>query len=123
MQLLLIEDSSMARLVIERHLKAVGWKVVSAVDGWQALAWCLKQPFDLIVTDRELPDFNGEEFARRLRSRRNPNRHTPVVALSATVTPEIAEDCAKSGIVALFEKPLQRRDVISMLRHALPKAG
>ena len=66
--------------------------------------------------DIDLPDFDGCEVARRIRSETsNPNNHTPIVALTANPAIKIKQICRIVGMQSVFAKPLQSHQVREIL--------
>ena len=80
MHVLLIEDDTEAASLLLRGLHASGYTVEHAADGREGLDKALQLPFDLIITDRMLPQLDGLTLIERLRARGSA---TPVLVLSA----------------------------------------
>ena len=80
MQVLLIEDDTEAAGLLVRGLHESGYTVEHAADGREGLARALQGQFELIVTDRMLPQLDGLTIIERLRAR---GSGTPVLVLSA----------------------------------------
>jgi two-component system chemotaxis sensor kinase CheA len=105
---LLVDDSAFFRNMLAPVLKAAGYKVrvaPSAQEGLVALR--SGQPFDVVLTDIEMPDMNGFEFAETIRS----DAHLasmPIIALSSLVSPAAIERGRQAGFhdyVAKFDRP------------------
>ena len=93
-RLLLVDDTPFFLEVVKRYLTAEGHEVETAVNGEEGLArLAAGRPFDLIVSDIEMPVMDGWEFARETRRR---GIKTPMLALTSLsgVAYEIkARDC------------------------------
>jgi two-component system chemotaxis sensor kinase CheA len=89
-------------------LKAAGYKVRVAVNAQEGLAELRsKQTFDVVLTDIEMPDMNGFEFAETIRADNNLSR-MPIIALSSLVSPAAIERGRQAGFhdfVAKFDRP------------------
>src|SRR6187401_3496708 len=85
--ILVVDDNPATRYSTSRVLKAAGFVVIEAATGGEALAQAEKGP-DLVVLDVNLPDMNGYDVCRMLRSRPDSAR-TPVVHLSATFVSDV----------------------------------
>jgi two-component system chemotaxis sensor kinase CheA len=105
---LLVDDSAFFRNMLAPVLKAAGYKVrvaPSAQEGLAALRSGLT--FDVVLTDIEMPDMNGFEFAETIRS----DAHLasmPIIALSSLVSPAAIERGRQAGFhdyVAKFDRP------------------
>jgi two-component system chemotaxis sensor kinase CheA len=105
---LLVDDSAFFRNMLAPVLKAAGYKVrvaPSAQEGLVALR--SGQPFDVVLTDIEMPEMNGFEFAETIRA----DTHLasmPIIALSSLVSPAAIERGRQAGFhdyVAKFDRP------------------
>jgi PAS domain S-box-containing protein len=67
---LVVEDNSSARMAIEGHLEDLGWTVLGAASGAEAIELAGDAEISALLTDYSLPDMTGDEIARLLRSRR-----------------------------------------------------
>jgi CheY-like chemotaxis protein len=82
---LLVDDAPFFREVVGRYLSGAGMAVTSAVHGKDALEKLSEGPFDLIVSDIEMPVMDGWTFARHVRDR---GYRGPLLALSSLRKPE-----------------------------------
>ena len=104
---LLVDDSAFFRNMLAPVLKAAGYRVRTAPTAQEALAALRAQSFDVILTDIEMPDMNGFEFAEVVRSDNNLAA-TPIIGLSALVSPAAIERGRQAGFhdyVAKFDRP------------------
>jgi two-component system, chemotaxis family, sensor kinase CheA len=105
---LLVDDSAFFRNMLAPVLKAAGYKVrvaPSAQEGLVALR--SGQSFDVVLTDIEMPDMNGFEFAETIRSDAHLSS-MPIIALSSLVSPAAIERGRQAGFhdyVAKFDRP------------------
>ena len=105
---LLVDDSAFFRNMLAPVLKAAGYKVRVAPSAQEGLAALRSgQAFDVVLTDIEMPDMNGFEFAETIRS----DAHLasmPIIALSSLVSPAAIERGRQAGFhdyVAKFDRP------------------
>ncbi|NOJ50460.1 hybrid sensor histidine kinase/response regulator [Bradyrhizobium archetypum] len=105
---LLVDDSAFFRNMLAPVLKAAGYKVRVAVNAQEGLtALRSGQSFDVVLTDIEMPDMNGFEFAETIRSDNNLSQ-LPIIALSSLVSPAAIERGRQAGFhdyVAKFDRP------------------
>ena len=105
---LLVDDSAFFRNMLAPVLKAAGYKVrvaPSAQEGLVALR--SGQLFDVVLTDIEMPDMNGFEFAETIRADTHLSS-MPIIALSSLVSPAAIERGRQAGFhdyVAKFDRP------------------
>ena len=89
-------------------LKAAGYKVRVAVNAQEGLAALRSShTFDVVLTDIEMPDMNGFEFAETIRADNNLST-MPIIALSSLVSPAAIERGRQAGFhdyVAKFDRP------------------
>jgi len=81
-QVLLADDEEQLALAIKIRLEAKGYRVVTVVDGRQALESVAKQPPDLVILDVHMPVMDGYSCLREL-NRLYGRRRPPVVILTA----------------------------------------
>jgi two-component system chemotaxis sensor kinase CheA len=105
--LLLVDDSAFFRNMLAPVLKAAGYRVRTAPTAQEGLAALRAQTFDVVLTDIEMPDMNGFEFAETIRSDSNLGA-MPIIGLSALVSPAAIERGRQAGFhdyVAKFDRP------------------
>jgi two-component system chemotaxis sensor kinase CheA len=105
---LLVDDSAFFRNMLAPVLKAAGYKVRVAPNAQEGLvALRSGQPFDVVLTDIEMPDMNGFEFAEVIRADAHLSA-MPIIALSSMVSPAAIERGRLAGFhdyVAKFDRP------------------
>jgi two-component system chemotaxis sensor kinase CheA len=106
MRVLLVEDSMFFRNLTVPFLAEIGFQVIAAPSGKDALTILQKQEFDVVVTDIEMPLMDGFELAVAIRS--NPlYNHIPIYAFTATANDSIerrVKECGMSGFVLKTER-------------------
>jgi two-component system chemotaxis sensor kinase CheA len=105
---LLVDDSAFFRNMLAPVLKAAGYKVALATNAQEGLVVLRAgQKFDAILTDIEMPDMNGFEFAETIRADRKLPP-TPIIGLSSLISPAAIERGRQAGFhdyVAKFDRP------------------
>ena len=105
---LLVDDSAFFRNMLAPVLKAAGYRVRVAPNAEEGLAALRSgQLFDVVLTDIEMPDMNGFEFAETIRSDAHLGQ-IPIIALSSMVSPAAIERGRQAGFhdyVAKFDRP------------------
>ncbi|KQW21012.1 ATPase [Afipia sp. Root123D2] len=105
---LLVDDSAFFRNMLAPVLKAAGYSVSTATSANEGLGVLRSgRQFDVILTDIEMPEMNGFEFAEAIRADQRMNT-MPIIALSSLVSPAAIERGRQVGFhdyVAKFDRP------------------
>ena len=105
---LLVDDSAFFRNMLAPVLKAAGYRVRVAPNAQEGLSALRSgQAFDVVLTDIEMPDMNGFEFAETIRADAHLSS-MPIIALSSMVSPAAIERGRQAGFhdyVAKFDRP------------------
>ena len=81
--ILVIEDYGDSREMLKLLLESLGYRVLAAANGHEALALAASDHLDLILTDFGLPDMDGLRVVRRLRKLNERLRTVPIIMLTA----------------------------------------
>jgi len=108
-RILLVEDNLLAQKTAKINLESWGNLVDVASNGREGLLQAQENKYDLIYMDVGLPDLSGPYITRVIRTQvDNPNRNTPIVALTAHVDDEVKAACVGSGMNDVIAKPLMK---------------
>jgi signal transduction histidine kinase len=118
-RVLLVEDNPVNQTVIEAMLESLGYHVVVANDGVQAVHAAERQEFDAILMDCRLPGLDGYEATRRIR-RLEGCRMLPIIALTANALQGDRERCLEAGMNDYLAKPFKRTELQQLLLRWLP---
>lgn len=107
MSLLVADDHHANRMVLQRLLQKAGHRVV-CVDGGEAVLDALAESdFDAVIVDLHMPGMSGLDMLKELRVMQAGGApRTPVLVLSADVTPEAIQRCTQAGAHAFLAKPV-----------------
>jgi len=119
MKILIVDDNMIARKVLEYNLTKYRYQVVLATTGMEAMK-VLESNSDvgLIITDIMMPDMDGLELLRQVRSNSELN-DTPVILCSALSDTELIKKAAKLGCRYYVVKPVQIKVLLQMVQEAL----
>ena len=111
-QILLAEDSSFFRRQVKKFLTDAGYAVVDCEDGREAWKTLQASPnrFKLILTDIEMPNMDGLELTRRIRSE-NQFVETPIIALTSLASQEDFQRGFDAGVTE-YQVKLDRDELI-----------
>ena len=115
-RLLLADDDEVNRLVIGGMLRRIGHDVVFALDGRQAVREVTRQEFDLVIMDMHMPEMDGIEATRAIRTLPGPKARIPVIGLTADAIVENRPQYLASGLDELLTKPISATDLAAVIR-------
>ncbi len=112
---LLVEDNEDNRIIYSTVLRHVGYDVVEAEDGVQAVALARSTLPDVILMDISIPGMDGWEATRILRQ--DPaTKDIPIIALTAHALADDRERALQMGFTAYLAKPVEPRTVVAEVR-------
>jgi len=113
LRLLVVEDDLINSQYLKEILKRYdNCESEFAFDGTEAINMALKNHFDVILLDIQLPGTNGYEVARIIRKH---NTEVIIIAQTAFAMPEDKQKCISSGCNSYISKPINFRDLFDML--------
>ena len=123
-RVLLVEDNSINQLVAKGLIKGFGLQIDIAENGIEALDLLRKpksQTYSLILMDCEMPEMDGYEGTRQIRSgRAGPqNKEIPIIAMTANVMQGIREKCEAAGMNDYLAKPIEPNQLLAKLQEWL----
>ncbi|MCG8701066.1 MAG: response regulator, partial [Bacteroidales bacterium] len=102
---LVVDDILHNRLLLINIIKNIGCKVLEARHGREAIDIILKNKVDLIFMDIEMPIMNGFETTEYIRKKmKYPHKYTPIVAVTAAISPQAMGDYQSRGFDDVFYK-------------------
>jgi CheY-like chemotaxis protein len=113
---LIAEDNFPNQKVAVLLLKKLGVRMDLAENGSVALEHLMARPYDLVLMDCHMPEMNGYEAAAEIRRREGPNRHVPIVAVTADVASGSRERALESGMNDFIGKPIHVSELERVLR-------
>jgi two-component system cell cycle response regulator DivK len=121
-KILVIEDNEWSRDMLARRLSRRGYQVLVAADGKRGIAMTREQRPDLILMDMSLPEMDGWEATRRLKS--DPaTRSIPIVALTAHAMASDRQKAMDAGCDDYHTKPVDFENLVRSLESFLAAAA
>lgn len=119
---LVVEDTDAVRIVLRMQLTILGYHVLEARNGLEAVDIAGRERPDIILMDIGLPLLDGLEAARLLRG--NPEtREIPVVALTAFSDPDTRTRALAAGCREFAPKPIEMKELGEVVERNLPPGG
>jgi two-component system sensor histidine kinase RpfC len=107
MQVLIADDHAANRMVLQGLLQKAGHRVVAVEDGESVLDALGSSDYDVVIVDLHMPGISGLDMLRQLRvMEAGAEKKTPVIMLSADVTPEAIRECEEAGARSFIPKPV-----------------
>jgi two-component system, sensor histidine kinase and response regulator len=119
MRVLVVEDNHVTRVVAARTLERRGLEVHVAVNGKEALAMHERSDYDLIFMDCQMPELDGYDATREIRRREGADRHTPIIAITASTMPGDHDRCLVAGMDFYAAKPVKAAGLDYVISQAL----
>jgi len=105
---LVVEDDFVSRVVVSNILENMGGRVDQAGTGEEGLRLAREKEYDVVFMDIQLPDMNGLEVTRALRSNPGVSKATvPIIAMTATAMAGDKEKCIEAGMNDYITKPVE----------------
>jgi CheY-like chemotaxis protein len=118
-KILVVEDNEQNLYLATFLLQQSGYEVITALSGLEAINKTLTEEPDLILMDMQLPEMDGYEATRRIKSIAE-YRHIPIVAVTSYAMAGDREKALIIGCVAYIEKPFDPDTFVSEIEKYLP---
>ena len=117
-KILVAEDETNLRLVIQKELQRLGHEVRVAADGEAALRLLEENAADVLLCDGNMPRMDGMELLRRVHQRPNPPE---VIMLTGVASVETAIEAMKLGAYDYLSKPYRITELDALVKQATEK--
>ncbi len=121
--LLVVDDEKIVREGLRRVFVSEGFRVLTAMNGREALKLIAREPVDVVLCDLVMPVMGALELLERARISR-PG--LPVIVITGRGTAASAVECGKMGAYGFVRKPFRTGDVLALVKCAvknLPPPG
>jgi CheY-like chemotaxis protein len=117
-RIMVVDDEEGSRHILSTVLSGVGYEVVAASRGTEALNLLLKSSFALVLTDLEMPGMDGWELASRIKNR-FPN--IPVVLMTGEAKEDVIERMKMKGnyVDSVIFKPFRLENILKTVQKML----
>ncbi len=116
--IMVVEDNEPSRDALSRRLERRGYRILSAVDGQQAVSTAQAERPDLILMDLGLPGIDGWEATRQLKDG-TVTRHIPIIVLSAHAMTNDRDLALKAGADDFDTKPVRFEQLLGKIETLL----
>jgi len=116
LSVLVADDNAANRMVVQRLLQKAGHRPVCVEGGEKVLDLLAASDYDAVIVDLHMPGISGLDLLKQLRvMEAGGGRRTPVLVLSADVTPDAIQACERAGARAFLAKPVSTTRLLDTL--------
>jgi CheY-like chemotaxis protein/HPt (histidine-containing phosphotransfer) domain-containing protein len=116
-QILLVEDNDVNQMVAINFLQKWGLTATVANNGKEAVALIQSKKYAMILMDLQMPEMDGYEAARLIRSMDDPYfKNVPIIALTASVTGAVKSNVVEAGMTNYVSKPFSADELQSAIK-------
>ena len=116
--ILTVDDSPSVRQMVKFVVSAAGYAVKEAENGRDGVARARETPFDMIITDLNMPVMNGIEMIKELR-KLPAYKGTPIIFLSTESDPAFKQQGKAAGASGWLAKPFNQEQLLSIVKKFL----
>ena len=115
LRVLVAEDNAVNQRVVLKLLERLGVRADLAVDGSEAIAAAVKNRYDLVLMDVQMPNVDGVTATREIRSRLPADSQPAIFGLTAHATSEYRDICLGAGMNGYLTKPLAPKKIRELI--------
>lgn len=116
LSILLVEDNIINQKVVSRMLQKLGYRPDIASNGLEGVQSLVRQTYDLVLMDVQMPEMDGLEASRQIRKLNQQIQQPYIIALTANALQGDREMCLDAGMDAYLSKPLKVEQLIAKLQ-------
>ncbi|HET9237644.1 MAG TPA: ATP-binding protein [Oligoflexus sp.] len=117
---LIVDDVALNQAVAVKMLEKIGMSAVAVNGGQEALDRLQRERFDIVFMDCNMPEMDGYEASRRIRSLKAPVVAMPIVAMTANAMKSDMDKCFSAGMNDYLPKPLTPQQLVEVVSRWLP---
>ncbi len=122
-RILVVDDDKVNQALLVAALSRRGFSAFVANDGDEAVRLASRDSFDAILMDIQMPERDGFDATRRIRSLRGRVSTIPIIALTGLKGPMMRKRCVEAGFTAVLEKPINLDRLGATLRRWIQGDG
>ena len=116
---IVVDDTSIMRLLLRRALEGAGFSVLEGHSGPDALALLRMHRASLVISDLYMPGMDGLEMTRTVRGSAT-HKFIPIVLLTAELSDGIVRDARAAGVTAWLTKPFKAAELVNLVDSLCP---
>ena len=119
-RLLLAEDNLVNQKIAVAMLSSAGYEVDTVRNGAAAVEAAAER-YDAILMDCQMPELNGCEATSAIRAQEGPDRHTPIIAMTAGSSAADRERCLSAGMDSYIAKPASKDALLALVARSIAR--
>ncbi|HEY9760664.1 MAG TPA: response regulator [Oculatellaceae cyanobacterium] len=121
---LVVEDNAVNQQVALLELEYLGIRADSVGNGLEAIAALSAIEYDLVLMDCQMPELDGFQATKRIRTMKPPMCSVPIIAMTAQAMEGDRARCLEAGMDDYLSKPIDRAELlIALKRWLIPGCG
>ncbi|MDR3578044.1 MAG: ATP-binding protein [Anaerolineaceae bacterium] len=123
LEILVGEDDTANLKALTLRLKKLGYNPEAATDGKQVIQLLAERSFDVLILDLHMPEMDGLEITRYIRSTFPSNRQPYIVILTADTFLDVQDSVVDAGVNYFLTKPITGKELAKVLRNVVANQG
>ena len=115
-RVLVVDDNAVNRKVAVMQLAKLGIQADVAADGRKGVEMMRMLPYEMVFMDCQMPEMNGYDATSQIRQLDGPNRHVPIIAMTAEALDGCRDRCLQAGMDDYVTKPVSMEDLTRLLK-------
>ncbi len=122
LQILVAEDNLVNQKVTRRLLNQLGYRTDVVANGAEAVEAVLRQPYDVVLMDVQMPEMDGVEATREIIQQKGPTRPR-IIAMTAAAMEGDRQKCLDAGMDDYITKPVDNDELVRALEESARQMG
>ncbi|KAJ5292141.1 hypothetical protein N7478_001392 [Penicillium angulare] len=119
--ILVVEDNIINREILSKKLRSLGFRVIEATNGLEALEVFQNQRADCILMDQEMPMMDGNEATKHIRAlEKESQNHIPILGVTANARLAQRTEMIEAGMDDVIHKPFRTEEIIAKISQFVP---
>jgi CheY-like chemotaxis protein len=114
--ILVVEDNVINRKILSRKLVELGFQIIEANNGQEALNAFQNSTVDCILMDQEMPVMDGNSATKLIRQlEKGSDAHIPILGVTANVRPVQQSEMLEAGVDDIIHKPFRTEELVAKI--------
>jgi CheY-like chemotaxis protein len=120
-RILVVEDNIINRRILSRKLGSLGFQIMEAKNGQEALNKFQNGKIDCILMDQEMPVLDGNAATKRIRElEKESDTRVPILGVTANVRAAQKSEMFEAGMDDIIHKPFRTEEIIAKINQFVP---